>query len=63
MSVPMYVPLCIDCVYLDTKCWKNEMPVCKAYPEGIPRETWVEKAQKAYDPNAPCPNGYKFKHK
>lgn len=62
MSAPIYVPLCIDCVHIDLSKKVDGIPVCKAYPNGIPYEVWKEKSKPNYDENTPCPNGYKFEH-
>lgn len=62
MSIPVYVPMCIDCVHLDLKKKVNGRTPCKAYPDGIPYEVWIERSKPSADKNAPCPNGYKFEH-
>ena len=62
MSSPVYMPMCIDCIYLDLDKEVSGCTACKAYPEGIPYDVWKEKSKPSADKDAPCPNGYKFKH-
>ncbi len=49
MSIPIYVPLCIDCIHYDLGKEANGCAVCKAYPEGIPYEVWKEKSKPSAD--------------
>ena len=62
MSIPVYMPMCIDCIHLEIGKKINGRTPCKAYPEGIPYEIWKEKAKPSADKTALCPNGYKFEH-
>ena len=62
MSIPIYMSLCIDCKYRIRENMPKGNAYCKAYPEGIPFEVWKEKSKPSADKDAPCPNGYKFKH-
>lgn len=58
----VYYPLCVDCKYRIRDNKPKTAAFCKAYPDGIPYKVWKEKSKPDIDKNAPCPNGYKFKH-
>lgn len=56
----VYCHICIDCKHLQIKEKNNGRPVCKASPDGIPYDIWIEKSKPDIDENAPCANGFKF---
>jgi hypothetical protein len=60
----MLIPyiLCVDCKHLELGKEKNGRPVCKAYPNGIPKEVIESKSKPNLDKNEPCNNGIKFEH-
>lgn len=59
MSV-VYCPLCLGCKYRIRENKPKGTPFCKAYPDGIPYDTWIEKSKHDIDENAPCANGFMF---
>lgn len=62
MSSPIYMSACLDCKNRVRDSVPKDVAFCKAYPDGIPYEVWIEKSKPSADKNAPCPNGYKFEH-
>ena len=57
----VYVPICINCKYFENfKKGENGRPTCKAFPNGIPYETWKEKSKPDTIRTDVCQNDYKF---
>lgn len=52
MSYPDKVPLCFLCAHLEMGKPGNQMPSCKAFPNGIPFEIYM----KGYDHREPFRN-------
>lgn len=59
MSV-VYCPLCLECKNRIREDKPKDNPFCKAYPDGIPYDVWIEKSKPNIDVNKTCNNGYKF---
>lgn len=64
MSIPVFVPVCLDCKHIyDDVINGIKVVCCKAYPKEIPNEVWEKKATSEEFKIAPCPNGYSFEPK